>query len=65
MPGAVRMQHMWKWCVPSALPLRCAAGVLPPSGGDALVYGESLTTPGGMDRIRRARVHGWLAYSLC
>lgn len=28
------------------------AGVLPPSGGDALVYGESLSTPGGMDRIR-------------
>ena len=34
------------------------AGVLPPSGGDALVYGESLSTPGGMDRIRCVCVGG-------
>lgn len=27
-------------------------GVLPPSGGDALVYGESLSEPGGIDRVR-------------
>ena len=27
-------------------------GVLPPSDGEALVYGESLTSPGGIDRIR-------------
>ena len=33
-------------------PLPLPPGVLPPSGGDALVYGESLGTPGGMDRIR-------------
>ncbi|PSC73682.1 ABC transporter A family member 2 [Micractinium conductrix] len=32
--------------------INCLTGVLPPSGGDALVYGESLGTPGGMDRIR-------------
>ncbi|KAI7842323.1 hypothetical protein COHA_003963 [Chlorella ohadii] len=32
--------------------INCLTGVLPPSGGDALVYGESLSTPGGMDRIR-------------
>ena len=32
------------------------AGVLPPSGGDALVYGESITSPEGMDRIRWRRV---------
>lgn len=38
----------------TTLPLRAPphAGVLPPSGGDALVYGESIGTPGGMDRIR-------------
>ena len=29
-----------------------AAGVLPLTGGDALVYGESVTAPGGLDRIR-------------
>ena len=34
--------------------INCLTGVLPPSGGDALVYGESLSTPGGMDRIRWA-----------
>jgi ABC-type multidrug transport system ATPase subunit len=28
------------------------AGVLPPSSGDALVYGESIRTEGGIDRIR-------------
>jgi len=27
-------------------------GVLPPSGGDALVFGEALSAAGGMDRIR-------------
>lgn len=27
-------------------------GVLPPSGGDALVFGEALSAVGGMDRIR-------------
>lgn len=27
-------------------------GIIPPSGGDALIYDESLTAPGGMDRIR-------------
>jgi ABC-type multidrug transport system ATPase subunit len=32
--------------------LNARTGVLPPSGGDALVYGESLSTPGGIDRIR-------------
>ncbi len=36
----------------SLSPFPVSAGVLPPSGGDALVYGESLSTPGGMDRIR-------------
>ncbi|GAB4824042.1 hypothetical protein N2152v2_011088 [Parachlorella kessleri] len=32
--------------------INCLTGVLPPSGGDALVYGESLSTQGGLDRIR-------------
>jgi ABC-type multidrug transport system ATPase subunit len=27
-------------------------GILPPDGGDALIYDESLTAAGGMDRIR-------------
>ncbi|KAK9805624.1 hypothetical protein WJX72_008643 [[Myrmecia] bisecta] len=32
--------------------INCLTGVLPPSGGDALVYGQSLSSSGGMDRIR-------------
>lgn len=32
--------------------INCLTGVLPPSGGGALVYGESITAPGGLDRIR-------------
>lgn len=32
--------------------INCLTGVLPPSGGDALVYGESINAPGGLDRIR-------------
>ncbi|KAL4859820.1 ABC transporter A family member 2 [Chlorella vulgaris] len=32
--------------------INCLTGTLPPSGGDALVYGESLSAPGGMDRVR-------------
>lgn len=28
------------------------SGVLPPSGGDALVYGESISAQGGLDAIR-------------
>ena len=32
--------------------INCLTGVLPPTGGDALVYGESITSTGGMDRIR-------------
>jgi ABC-type multidrug transport system ATPase subunit len=32
--------------------INCLTGVLPPSGGDALVYGESITNPGSIERIR-------------
>jgi len=32
--------------------INCLTGIIPASGGDALVYDESLTAPGGMDRIR-------------
>ena len=32
--------------------INCLTGVLPPTGGDALVYGESITSVGGMERIR-------------
>ena len=32
--------------------INCLTGVIPPSGGDALVYGEALSSAGGMDRIR-------------
>ncbi|GMH33239.1 hypothetical protein BSKO_01073 [Bryopsis sp. KO-2023] len=32
--------------------INCLTGVIPPSGGDALVYGESIRANGGMDRIR-------------
>ena len=39
-------------CPQCAASLSPDAGVLPPSGGDALVYGESLSEPGGIDRVR-------------
>jgi len=32
--------------------INCLTGILPPDGGDALIYDESLTASGGMDRIR-------------
>lgn len=32
--------------------INCLTGVLPPSGGDALIYGESLSSSGGIDRAR-------------
>jgi len=32
--------------------INCLTGVLPLTGGDALVYGESITNPGSMERIR-------------
>jgi ABC-type multidrug transport system ATPase subunit len=32
--------------------INCLTGVLPPSGGDALIHGESIVATGGMDRIR-------------
>lgn len=32
--------------------INCLTGVLPPSGGDALICGESITQAGGMNRIR-------------
>ena len=32
--------------------INCLTGVLPPTGGDALVHGESIVATGGMDRIR-------------
>ena len=32
--------------------INCLTGVIPASGGDALVYGEALSSTGGMDRIR-------------
>lgn len=32
--------------------INCLTGVIPPTGGDALVYGESIRANGGMDRIR-------------
>ena len=32
--------------------INCLTGVIPASGGDALVYGEALSSSGGMDRIR-------------
>ena len=32
--------------------INCLTGVLPPTGGDALVYGESIVATGGMERIR-------------
>lgn len=32
--------------------INCLTGVVQASGGDALVYGETLSSPGGVDRIR-------------
>jgi len=32
--------------------INCLTGVIPSSGGDGLIYGESIKAPGGMDRIR-------------
>lgn len=32
--------------------INCLTGVIPASGGDALIYGESIKAPGGLDRIR-------------
>jgi len=32
--------------------INCLTGVLPPSGGDALIHGESIVATGGIDRIR-------------
>lgn len=32
--------------------INCLTGVLPPTGGDALVHGEPLAATGGIDRIR-------------
>lgn len=32
--------------------INCLTGVMPPSGGDALVYGSSICAAGGMDEIR-------------
>uniref|UniRef100_A0A061SDE8 Abc transporter a family member 2-like n=2 Tax=Tetraselmis sp. GSL018 TaxID=582737 RepID=A0A061SDE8_9CHLO len=32
--------------------INCLTGNIPPSGGDALIHGDSLTAPGGVDRIR-------------
>jgi ABC-type multidrug transport system ATPase subunit len=32
--------------------INCLTGVLPATGGDALVYGESVTNPGSIERIR-------------
>ena len=32
--------------------INCLTGALPPSAGDALVYGESLRGEGGLDRVR-------------
>lgn len=67
LQASMRVHLQRKRCVPPSLPallatsLNCVphtcAGVLPPSGGDALVYGESLSTPGGMDRIRWGQPH--------
>ena len=47
----------WSSCVASCYWLQtttinCLTGVIPASGGDALVYGEALSSSGGMDRIR-------------
>ena len=32
--------------------INCLTGVVPPTGGDALVYGESITAAGSMEKIR-------------
>lgn len=32
--------------------INCLTGVMSPSGGDALIYGESIIESGGMDKIR-------------
>ena len=32
--------------------INCLTGVLPPTGGDALIHGESIVATGGLDRIR-------------
>lgn len=32
--------------------INCLTGVIKPTAGDALVYGESICSPGGMDRVR-------------
>ncbi len=32
--------------------INCLTGVLPPTGGDAVIHGESLVATGGIDRIR-------------
>lgn len=32
--------------------INCLTGVLPPTYGDALVYGQSIKSTGGMDKIR-------------
>ena len=32
--------------------INCLTGVLPPSGGEAVIHDEPLRSPGGLDRIR-------------
>jgi ABC-type multidrug transport system ATPase subunit len=32
--------------------INCLTGVLPITGGDAFIYGESISSEGGLDRIR-------------
>lgn len=39
-------------CLLQTTTINCLTGVIPASGGDALVYGEALSSTGGMDRIR-------------
>lgn len=39
-------------CLLQTTTINCLTGVIPASGGDALVYGEALSSSGGMDRIR-------------
>jgi ABC-type Na+ transport system ATPase subunit NatA len=40
-------------CAGKSTTINVLTGVLPPTGGDAVVSGYSLTSPGGLDQIRR------------
>ena len=45
-------QHRNFVCTVQTTTINCLTGVIQASGGDALVYGEALSSSGGVDRIR-------------